>query len=214
MTTVIATTAVAMQAAVTPVRVRIFIDFWNFTLSVKSHDATFQIDWNALGPMLTQQVGSLTRLPATFEALHVYGSFDPGKPADTKLKGWFASWLDRQPGVQVVLLERQRKAQPPKCPHCQTTVPSCPNCSGDMRGSEEKGIDTRIVTDMVSLAWADAYDAAVLVSADRDFVPAAEFLQSRGVKVIHGGFPPKGFHLSQKCWASIDMISLLPAYRR
>ncbi len=30
----------------------------------------------------------------------------------------------------------------------------------------EKGIDTAIVTDMISLAWANAWDVAVLVSSD------------------------------------------------
>ena len=33
---------------------------------------------------------------------------------------------------------------------------------------------------------------AVLVSSDRDFVPVAEFLETRGIKVIRGAFPPKG----------------------
>ncbi len=83
-----------------------------------------------------------------------------------------------------------------------------------MRGTEEKGVDTRIVADMISLAWADAYDVAVLVSADRDFVPVAEFLQTKGIKVIHGGFPPKGSHLSQKCWANLNVTSLMPLFKR
>jgi tripartite-type tricarboxylate transporter receptor subunit TctC len=39
-----------------------------------------------------------------------------------------------------------------------------------------------------------------LISADRDFVPVGEFLQSKGIKVIHGCFPPIGSHLTQKCW--------------
>jgi uncharacterized LabA/DUF88 family protein len=83
-----------------------------------------------------------------------------------------------------------------------------------MRGTEEKGVDTRIVTDMISLAWADAYDVAVLVSSDRDFVPVADFLQTRGIKVIHGAFPPKGHFLSQKCWASMDIAALKPQFTR
>ena len=61
-----------------------------------------------------------------------------------------------------------------------------------MRGTEEKGVDVRMATDMISLAWADNYDIAVLVSSDRDFVPVAEFLETRGIKVIHGAFPPMG----------------------
>ena len=83
-----------------------------------------------------------------------------------------------------------------------------------MRGTEEKGVDTRIIADMISLAWANAYDIAVLVSADRDFVPVAEFLQTKGFKVIHGAFPPKGNFLSQKCWASMDVRKLMPAFKR
>lgn len=79
-----------------------------------------------------------------------------------------------------------------------------------MRGTEEKGVDTRIVTDMIRLAWADGYDAAVLVSSDRDFVPVAEFLQTKGIKVVRGAFPPYGGDLSQQCWANFDIIPLMP----
>ncbi len=58
---------------------------------------------------------------------------------------------------------------------------------------------------MISLAWANAYDAAVLVSADRDFVPVADFLQTKGIKVVHAAFPPKGNQaISRKCWGSIQ----------
>lgn len=83
-----------------------------------------------------------------------------------------------------------------------------------MRGTEEKGVDTRIATDMVSLAWADGFNCAVLVSSDRDFVPVAEFLQTRGIKVVHGAFPPSGSHLTQKCWAHLDLPRLRVAFQR
>jgi uncharacterized LabA/DUF88 family protein len=74
-----------------------------------------------------------------------------------------------------------------------------------MAGTIEKGIDTAIVTDMIKLAWEDAYNVAVLVSADRDFIPAVEFLDSKGRKVVHAGFPPGGMDLARKCWASYDL---------
>jgi uncharacterized LabA/DUF88 family protein len=76
---------------------------------------------------------------------------------------------------------------------------------GSMAGTVEKGIDTAIVTDMIKLAWADSYDIAVLVSADRDFIPAVEFLGSKGLKVVHAGFPPTGMELARNCWASFDV---------
>ena len=56
-----------------------------------------------------------------------------------------------------------------------------------------------MATDMISFAWADNYDVAVLVSSDRDFVPVAEFLETRGIKVVHGAFPPKEADLIRKC---------------
>jgi hypothetical protein len=69
------------------------------------------------------------------------------------------------------------------------------------------------VTDMISLAWANAYDVAMLISADRDFVPVADFLQTKGIKVVHGAFPPKGSHLSRSCWGNLDITTMMPTFR-
>lgn len=197
-------------------RVRVFVDFWNFSLSIRGHDNAFMVNWLPIGPLLTVEAGKLvdSTVPAKFEALHVYGSYDPAKPQDAKFRNWFTNILDKMPGTHTVLLERQKKRGYPKCPHCQTEAMLCQHCGGDLRGTEEKGVDTRIVADMISLAWANAYDVAVLVSADRDFVPVADFLQTRGIKVVHGAFPPKGSHLSQRCWANINMTKLMPQFRR
>lgn len=207
-----------MNASPTPpsgkLRVRIFVDFWNFSLSLRDEDPAFKIDWLPIGPLLTIEAGRLvdSQTPAKFEAMHVYGSYDPQKPQDTKFRNWMSNKLDKMPGTHVVLLERQRKRSYPKCPQCQTEATNCAKCTADMRGTEEKGVDTRIVADMISLAWADAYDVAVLVSADRDFVPVADFLQTKGIKVVHGAFPPKGNHLSQKCWANLNMKAMMPKF--
>lgn len=199
-----------------PVRVRIFVDFWNFNLSIRHLDGQLRVDWRKLSTVLAAEAGKLIdpSARAQYEAMHVYGSFDPAKPNDAKLRNWFANTLDKMPGVHVVLLPRQKKRGWPRCPHCQAETQKCSVCDGDMRGTEEKGVDTRIVTDMISLAWSDSYDVAVLVSADRDFVPVADFLQAKGIKVIHGSFPPKGSHLSQKCWANIDIPSLVDQIKR
>jgi len=197
-------------------RIRIFIDFWNFTLSIRDHDESFRVDWQKLGPVLTKSAGNLVEpgSSAHYEGLHVYGSYDSSKPKDANFRRWFTNTLDRMAGVNVVLLERQRKRNPPKCPHCQIETPTCHSCGKDMRGTEEKGVDTRIATDLISLAWSDSYDVAVLVSSDRDFVPVAEFLQSKGIKVLHGAFPPKASQLSQKCWGNISVPSLMTLFQR
>ena len=82
-----------------------------------------------------------------------------------------------------------------------------------MRGTEEKGVDVRIATDMIKLAWVDNYDTAVLVSSDKDFIPLVEFLETRGVKVLHGAFPPQGSHLSAACWDSFCIPAIRENFR-
>lgn len=198
------------------VRVRVFVDFWNYELSMKDVDAAFQTDWRSLGPVLVDEAARVVGSPGMpeFQGMNVYGSYDEKNPNDERLKRWATTVLDTFPGVHVSLVPRQKKRSGPKCPVCHAVVHSCPTCSADMRGTEEKGVDTRMVTDIMSLAWADNYDVAVLVSADRDFVPVAEFLQTKGIKMIHGAFPPKAAVLTQKCWGSVSIPGLRKSFRR
>lgn len=197
-----------------PQRVRIFVDFWNFSLSLRREDAAFMVDWKPVSNVFVAEVAQLVGAPVVFEAMHIYGSYDPSKPADSKLRNWFSTWLDKLPGVHTVMLERQKKRNYATCPQCHTSVTSCASCGSDLRGTEEKGIDTRIATDLVSLAWSNGYDIAVIVSSDRDFVPVADFLQSKGIKVIHAAFPPAGSQLSQRCWGNFNVISVMAKFRR
>ena len=113
-----------------------------------------------------------------YQGMNVYSSYDPDTPAGANHRNWFENTLSGFPGVYGTIVERQRKQEGPTCPSpsCHAVVAKCPNCQGDMRGTEEKGVDTRIVTDMISLAWVGNYDVAVLVSSDRDFIPVVEFL--------------------------------------
>lgn len=190
-------------------RVHVFVDFWNFTLSMKEVDGAFKTDWKTFPKILTREAVRLvdpTAL-AIYSGMNVYGAYNPATEAG--LKRWATNTLDTFPGVNAVFKERTKKKSYPKCPACYEQVQKCSHCGTDMRGTEEKGIDTRIATDLVSLAWERAYDVAVLVSADQDYVPAAEYLQTKGMKVIHGSFPPLGMLLRQKCWGAID----IPNYR-
>ena len=207
----------AEQIAPPPhVRVRVFVDFWNFSLSIRGIDPNFRIDWQKLGNVLASEAAkTITPDGAhSYEGNHVYASYDPNKTGDAKLKSFLSNTLDKMTGVHVAVLERQKKRNYAKCPQCQVETQKCHACGADMRGTEEKGVDTRIATDMISLAWANGFNTAVLASADKDFVPVVEFLQTKGIKVIHAAFPPAGSHLSQKCWGSIDVKSLFPLISR
>jgi uncharacterized LabA/DUF88 family protein len=91
---------------------------------------------------------------------------------------------------------------------------ACSNCSTPLRSSPEKGVDAALVTDLLSLAWQRAYDVAVLVSGDADYVPAVEYVQSQGLKVVNAAWAARGHELRQECWASFDLDNLIPVLTR
>lgn len=210
-----------MTTPLPPLRVRIFIDFWNFQLSLnKLEEAAGRpkpnLDWTKVAPVIIDKANEALnhQSGASYEGLHVYTSYTEGKPADDRHKAWATDWLDRQPGVVVQCVKRSQKRSPPKCPACHTLTATCHHCNGDMRGWEEKGVDTGIVTDMMSLAWNGAYDVAVLLTSDRDFIPVTTELQSRGIRVIHAKMGRDGMDLAKTCWTSFDMHAEAPRYTR
>jgi uncharacterized protein (TIGR00288 family) len=53
---------------------------------------------------------------------------------------------------------------------------------------------------MVKLAYNNAYDSAILVSSDGDFVPAIQAVKEKGKNVENIGFENKfSYHLQQVC---------------
>jgi len=194
------------------VRVRVFVDYWNFALSMNQWRDRFPLDWKRLGPELSGEASRLVDPTGTctYEEMCVYVSCDPH--GDGSFRRWL-ELLDTFPGLKI--LQKDRKAKnPPKCPSCHQEVRECPYCQASMRGKVEKGIDTAIVTDMIRLAWESAYDVAVLVTSDRDFIPAAEFIGQKGLKVVNAFFPGIGRQLAQKCWGSFDVTHVLTRCQR
>ena len=64
----------------------------------------------------------------------------------------------------------------------------------------EKGVDVKLVVDLMKNAFENKFDKAILVSNDADFVPAIEEVQTLGKKVVNVSFPKtKSFHLSKTC---------------
>lgn len=55
--------------------------------------------------------------------------------------------------------------------------------------------------------WENAYDLGVLATSDSDLVPAVEFLNLRGRKIVQAGFPPVGIDLATTCWGSFDVFA-------
>ena len=192
-----------------PARVRVFIDYWNFQLTMNevSGEDRFMIDWKNLGPWLAGKACESVGVgDHSFEGVIIYASFNPRTEQGRKFRKWATTWLDRQPGVAVKCLERKPKACP-KCTTCHKEITECPHCGERINATVEKGVDTLIATDMIRLAWEEAFDVAVLATLDRDLIPAVEFLDLKARKVIQAGFPPKGQALAAACWASFDVFS-------
>ncbi len=202
-------------------RIRVFVDYWNFQLTLNARegeDFRFKVNWKDLGPWLTKkacEVISIDPTGASFEGVIIYASYNPNTDEGRRFRNWANTWLDRQPGVHVQCLERKPKALP-KCPSCYRVIEYCPRpeCGKPIRATTEKGVDTLIATDLIRLAWEEAYDIAVLASSDADLVPAVKFLNQKGRKVIQAGFPPSGVDLATTCWASFDVFQHRDEFRR
>jgi uncharacterized LabA/DUF88 family protein len=83
---------------------------------------------------------------------------------------------------------------------------SCQYTSGGIPIAPEKMLDTFIATDLIGDATFDAYDIALIVSEDSDFVPAVEFVQEmRNKQVIHVGFGTHNNDLRTACRHRIDL---------
>ncbi len=199
-----------------PARVRVFVDYWNFQLTLNESvgERRARVDWKGLGETLAAKACERVKMPDhRYDGAIIYCSFNPATSEGKKFRQWATGWLDQQPGVNVKCLERRPK-DPPSCTSCHQKIEVCPHCTSRIRPTVEKGVDTHIATDMIRLAWEEAYDLAVLASLDGDLVPAVEFLDLKGRKVVQAGFPPKGSHLAKACWASINVASFSEEVRR
>lgn len=199
-------------------RVRIFVDFWNFQLAWNRYhwkrDGTRpRIPWQQKFPdVLTRRADS----QGVYRGCNVYASVDPLNKADDGLRR-FLHAMKGFTGYRVTVKDRKARG-PYRCPKCQAEQRTCTSCRGELRRTVEKGVDTALVTDLIQAAVVDdLLDIAVLVSADADFVPAVELIQNRTDKrVIHAHFHPQGQQLRNACWSHLfvddSMSELLPTH--
>jgi len=203
-------------------RTMVFVDYWNLQLSLQHEDAAaqglngaalqqhrFSIDWFSLGLELTNLAianaspDPANPLPLTFQETRIYTSTNP---ADQGYKQWATRTLGSRPGVRVFCLDRKPKRNP-NCPTCHQEMDVCPHCRAVINATQEKGVDTLLVTDLLRLGLDNSYDAAILVSQDADMAPAAAHLASKGIKVIHAGIRHFGVGVGKECWASFDLFA-------
>ncbi len=156
-------------------RTSIFIDFWNFSLQWRNRAYGERIDWTRVPSALLAESERQLQSAGSGDMLHleetlVYASYDEDD-AGRKLKGWLDAFLDKQPRFRVTTRVRRSKARSVYCRACEHSIEKCPHCEEILRWAPEKGVDTSIVTGLLSLAGERAFDAALLVSS-RHRLPA------------------------------------------
>lgn len=204
-----------VEPAVSKPRVMIFIDFWNYELTMKELDPAFLTDWFKLPEAICAEVSKLLGEPVKYERCFIFGSYDPASTGDTKLRAWATKVLSKVKGAQVSFVPRQKCAHGPCCTgkeHHEVTT--CPICGSSMLGTQEKGVDTQISIEMIDMAYSNRCDIIVLLSADKDFVPVVEKLLNRNIKVVHAYFPNHGHELAGKSWASFDLFKIREKFQR
>lgn len=75
----------------------------------------------------------------------------------------------------------------------------------------QKGVDIYIASDMLSLAFENGYDMAVMVSGDADFIEVIDKIQEKGKLVYLACFEEgKSFELQRICDGFVCLDKLLP----
>ncbi len=196
-----------------PMRVKLFVDFWNLQLAWNSFHvrrgatSVVRIPWH---PKLYRTLVAHIDPTAVYAGTHVFASYDPASVKDAGLKTFLTNTMDGFPGYDVVLKER-KALNPPRCTNdaCRKLVSHCPHCGAEIRRTVEKGVDTALVTDLIRFGIDDHYDRAILMAGDADHVPAVEFLGGRMKQVTHAWFRGGANELRHACWDHLFFDDLM-----
>ncbi len=84
----------------------------------------------------------------------------------------------------------------------------CPNCNRDntYRTHVQKGVDTRICIDIVTLAVRETYDVGIVVSGDSDLTEAVHFVKEFPRKRIENAFTLEGWAPDLRAEADVKII--------
>lgn len=97
------------------------------------------------------------------------------EPIDSKKQGFF----DFLRSFSVTVVTKKLRFKSTECKHCKEK---------DVNIPYQKGVDVALVTDVMSLANEQAYEIAIIVSGDNDFVDAINYIKSKGKKVWVASF--------------------------
>jgi uncharacterized LabA/DUF88 family protein len=151
-------------------RVAVFVDGSNLYFAVREglHRQDI-IDVEKLASKLTRER----------QLIRIYYYHVPMLEGDSEAARRHQSFLNRLSYVDYLQLRLGRLVPRP-------VKIRCLSCGKDIAYTThiQKGVDTRIVIDMVGLALLDAYDVAILVSGDADLAEAVNFIKEHTRKYV------------------------------
>ena len=106
------------------------------------------------------------------------------EPRPVKMAARLSHWLDKLECREDIELPEKAKLELRKIANADNG-----------RQYVEKAVDVMIATDMCSMAYENAYDAAYLLSADGDFTPVMEKVRGLGKKVFVAS-PVEGYEIA------------------
>lgn len=160
-----------------PNRVMVFIDGANLYNGIRQG---LKVDKNAKVDVLAH------KLVANRELIRIYYYNSPIPPSNEPIKqrenqafwdklGWIDNLVPRK--GRILPKEYTRE-----CPHCHKSI--------QFKTHVQKGVDTRIVVDMVTLAVSDAFDVAILISGDSDLAEAVDYIREHTRKKVENAYVP------------------------
>ena len=178
-------------------KVSVFIDGQNFYRSLQRVDETLRVDYDRLAAWIIQAVGGPT---AIFAGAYYYVGVSADAPP---LVAGFLKGLELRPGYFV-----RRELRVKRTARCSL-------CGGETEYTTEKRVDTRLVADLIHYAAIGAFDTAVLVSGDDDFVPAVEAVNALGrqVWVATWSAGELSSDLRVRCFGHLQLADGIAAFR-
>jgi uncharacterized LabA/DUF88 family protein len=170
-------------------RVMIFVDGSNFYHGLKGNRCSTRVDFLKLSHLLT---GSKRKLIRTYYYNAAYNQDDDPEKYAEQLK--FFTTLKRTPYLTVKLGRLEKRIAKVNRDWLREglgegTADKVIEFFGEKIISyTEKGVDIEIASDMLKHAYSNAYDTAILISGDGDFVAAVEGVQDLGKHVENAYF--------------------------
>ncbi|MEM7495704.1 MAG: NYN domain-containing protein [Myxococcota bacterium] len=182
-------------------RIALFFNGKTFYAGWREMGQGCRVDFAKMASWMVQQAGGNTLTGAHYYTSLAEGVEDGTDDARQRLQG-FLEMLENQFGFFV------------HSSHRKVGLTACEHCGEENRYVSDKEVDLCLVSDMLQLAAADAYDTAIVVTGDADYVPALRSLRTMGKQVCVASWGGSGMskRLRASAFSHIDLLEGVDAF--